>query len=52
MRARKDDVGKVLIQVSNTHHPVLQFVKAHDYKALYDFEIESRRIIITRHSHV
>jgi primosomal protein N' (replication factor Y) len=40
---RKDDMGKVLIQVSNTHHPVLQFVKAHDYKALFDFEIETRR---------
>jgi primosomal protein N' (replication factor Y) len=40
---RKNDVGKVLIQVNNVHHPVLQFVKAHNYKALYDFEIESRR---------
>ena len=40
---RKDDLGKVLIQVSNTKHPVLQFVINHDYKALYDFEIQSRR---------
>jgi len=40
---RKNDVGRVLIQVNNIHHPVLQFVKAHDYKALYDFEIEGRR---------
>lgn len=40
---RKDDLGKVLIQVSNTKHPVLQFVMAHDYKALYDFEIQGRR---------
>lgn len=40
---RKDDTGKVLIQVSNTHHPVLQFVKEHDYKALYNFDIQTRQ---------
>lgn len=40
---RKDGKGKVLVQVSNPNHPVLQFVKKHDYKALYDYEIESRR---------
>ena len=40
---RKDNLGKVLIQVSNTKHPVLQFVMAHDYKALYDFEIQTRQ---------
>ncbi len=40
---RKDNRGKVLIQVRNTHHPVLQFVKAHDYKALYDFDIQARQ---------
>ncbi len=40
---RKNDTGKVLIQVSNTHHPVLQFVKEHNYKALYDFDIQSRQ---------
>ena len=40
---RKDGDGKVLLQVSNTHHPVLQFVQAHDYSALYNFEINNRR---------
>jgi primosomal protein N' (replication factor Y) len=40
---RKDNSGKVLIQVSNTHHPVLQFVKEHNYKALYEFDIQSRQ---------
>ncbi len=40
---RKDDAGKVLIQVSNTHHPVLQFVQEHNYKALYEFDINSRQ---------
>lgn len=40
---RKDDKGKVLIQVSNTHHPVLQFVQQHNYQLLYDFEIQNRK---------
>lgn len=40
---RKDDTGKVMIQVTNTGHPVLDFVKRHDYKALYDFEIRNRK---------
>jgi len=40
---RKDDAGKVLIQVRNIHHPVLKFVQEHDYKALYDFDIQSRQ---------
>ncbi|HNP22292.1 MAG TPA: primosomal protein N' [Panacibacter sp.] len=40
---RKDESGKVLIQVSNTTHPVLQFVKHHDYKSLYHFEIVNRK---------
>lgn len=40
---RKNDRGKVYIQVSNTHHPVLQFVKEHDYNKLYNFEIENRK---------
>ena len=40
---RKNETGNVLIQVSNTQHPVLQFVMQHNYTALYDFEIENRR---------
>lgn len=40
---RKDDTGKVLIQISNTGHPVLQYVKDHDYVAMYNAEIESRK---------
>jgi primosomal protein N' (replication factor Y) len=40
---RKDDKGEVLIQVNNTHHPVLQFVQAHDYELLYNFEISNRK---------
>ncbi len=30
---RREQQGKVIVQVSNTHHPVLQFVKEHDYEA-------------------
>lgn len=40
---RRDDRGKVLIQVSNTQHPVLQFVKEHDYEKMYLSEIETRK---------
>ena len=40
---RKDGKGKVLVQVNNVYHPVLQFVKLHDYKQLYHYEIESRK---------
>ena len=40
---RKDGQGQVLVQVSNTTHPVLQFVKAHDFLQLYHFEIANRR---------
>lgn len=39
---RRDKQGDVLIQVRNTQHPVLQFVKEHDYLKMYKFEIENR----------
>jgi len=40
---RKDGKGKVLVQVSNTTHPVLQFVQQHNFDNLYNFEIENRK---------
>ena len=40
---RKDGNGKVLVQVSNTYHPILEFVKLHDYKKLFFYELESRK---------
>ncbi len=40
---RKDGLGKVMIQVSNLKHPVLQFVQQHNYHALYQFEMENRQ---------
>lgn len=40
---RKDGLGKVLVQVSNLHHPVLPFVQQHHYQGLYQFEIANRK---------
>ncbi|MCC6288579.1 MAG: primosomal protein N' [Chitinophagaceae bacterium] len=40
---RKDTTGKVLIQVANTKHPVLHFVKMHDYHSFFTAEIEARK---------
>ncbi len=40
---RKDSSSKVLIQTSQVAHPVLQTVKAHDYKKMFESEIENRK---------
>ncbi len=40
---RKDGKGMVMVQVSNMHHPVLGFVKAHDFDQLFAFEIDKRK---------
>lgn len=40
---RKDGEGLVLIQVSNTAHPVLGYVKEHDYALFYRHEIAMRQ---------
>ena len=40
---RKDGKGNVLIQVSNVQHPVLHFVKTHNYLELYKFELPARK---------
>jgi primosomal protein N' len=40
---RKDGQGIVLIQVANTAHPVLGYVKAHDYKLFFQHEIAARQ---------
>lgn len=39
---RTDNKGKVMIQVSQAKHPVLQFLQTHDYHAFYLWEIEAR----------
>ena len=40
---RKNDHGKVIIQVSQTQHPIVEYVKDHDYFAFYAFEIQNRK---------
>jgi primosomal protein N' (replication factor Y) len=40
---RKEQQGKVMIQVMNMKHPVLSFVQQHNYTAFYDQEIEMRK---------
>jgi primosomal protein N' (replication factor Y) len=40
---RKNGQGSVFIQVSNLHHPVLNFVKEHNYAQLFQFEIDNRK---------
>ena len=40
---RKTGRGLVLIQASKINHPVLSFVKQHDYRSFYEYEMELRR---------
>lgn len=39
---RRDGKGKVIIQASNTRHPVLHDVVTHSYKSMYEREIAER----------
>jgi primosomal protein N' (replication factor Y) len=41
---RKDGKGTVLVQVSNIQHPVLQFVKEHNFNQLFAYEIANRKL--------
>jgi primosomal protein N' (replication factor Y) (superfamily II helicase) len=40
---RREATGHVLIQTSQPSHPVLQYVKQHDYKRMYTEEMEKRK---------
>ena len=40
---RKNDQGKVMIQVSQIQHPIIQMVQQHDYLKFYEFEIQNRK---------
>ena len=37
---RKEATGKVLVQTSQPTHPVLQFVQQHDYKKMFEEELD------------
>jgi primosomal protein N' (replication factor Y) len=39
---RREGKGKVIIQASNINHPILAYVKAHDYKLFYAEELKAR----------
>lgn len=41
---RRDNAGKVIIQTRTPSHPVISFVKTHDYLKFYQTEIEERRL--------
>lgn len=40
---RKNSDGKVIIQVSQVQHPIVQLVQQHDYLGFYQFEIQNRK---------
>lgn len=41
---RRETRGKVIIQTRTPSHPVITFVKTHDYKGFFRSEIEERRL--------
>lgn len=40
---RKQATGKVIVQTTQPSHPVLQYVKQHDYKKMFADEIDKRK---------
>lgn len=40
---RKEETGAVLVQTSQPHHPLLQIVQRHDYKAMFSEELKKRK---------
>lgn len=43
---RRSAEGIVAVQTYNPSHPVISFVRAHDYKGFYNHEIEERRLFM------
>ena len=40
---RKEETGKVLVQTSQPHHPLLKIVQQHDYKVMFTEEVKKRK---------
>lgn len=40
---RREATGKVMLQTMQPQHPLLHVIQRHDYKAMYDTEIENRK---------
>lgn len=40
---RKEHTGRVLIQTLQPSHPVLQYVQQHDYRKMFEDELEKRK---------
>ena len=40
---RKAEQGEVIIQTANPDKPIFRYLKAHDYKALYEEQIQERK---------
>lgn len=40
---RKESSGRVMVQTSNPTHPVLGYVKSHDYRLMYEEELKKRK---------
>ncbi|HSK12833.1 MAG TPA: primosomal protein N' [Phnomibacter sp.] len=40
---RKGEAGKVLMQLTDTRHPLLPYLLAHDHKGFYETELKSRK---------
>jgi primosomal protein N' (replication factor Y) len=40
---RKEGGGKVILQIHQRYHPVIDWVKQHDYAGFYTFEIDKRK---------
>lgn len=41
---RRNTQGKVIVQTSNPSHPIIKFLKDHDYKGFYNYELEERKM--------
>ncbi len=41
---RKNKQGKVLLQTAHPGHPVISFVKKHDYQSFYEVQINERKL--------